>query len=134
LAKLNSVCGPFIRQRNEIRRPSSASTSAPTSGPKRSTEVKANTSETEKRDWIDGILMLSVPLSTVSTANSSHSPGIVACHSTNMLRTTTATPQSPIAPTKSCASGVRPRDGLLGAAPLLTTLYCPPPAVLPQTT
>src|SRR5688500_19765752 len=75
LAKLNSVCGPFIRQRNEIRRPSSASTSAPTSGPKSSTEVKANTSETEKRDWIDGILMLSVPLSTVSTANSSHSPG-----------------------------------------------------------
>src|SRR5688572_1661826 len=39
LAKLKSVCARFIFQRKEIRRPSSARTSAPTSGPKSSTEV-----------------------------------------------------------------------------------------------
>ena len=49
--------------RTEMRRPSSASVSAPTSGPKSSTEVNANTSETEKRASIDGTLSVSVPLS-----------------------------------------------------------------------
>ncbi len=75
LAKLKTVCCRFIRHATEMRSPSSARVTAPTSGPKSRTDASPKTSASEKREAIDGILMLSVPLRTVSTENRIHSGG-----------------------------------------------------------
>ena len=68
-----------------MRSPSSASVMAPTSGPNSRTDASPKTSHSENRDWIDGILMVSVPQTIVSAENSTHSVGTVPAQQTATL-------------------------------------------------
>src|SRR6185436_117243 len=100
LAKLNAGCVAFIFHRNEMRIPSSASVTAPTSGPNSSTEANANASDTEHRVSIEGTFSDSMQLPMVRTAKSSHALGTGCCTRTATLWATTARTHKVTAATK----------------------------------
>ena len=75
LPKLNAALSSCIRRCHASTRLSSASVTAPASGPKRRTAVNAKTSETVNRASSPGITSVMRPLMKVSAANSHHSTG-----------------------------------------------------------
>ena len=75
LPKLKAALSAGIRRCHASTRLSSASVTAPASGPNSRTEVKAKTSETVKRASIDGIFSSMRPLRKVRPAKTHHSTG-----------------------------------------------------------
>ena len=81
---------------------------------------------------IEGILRVSVPLSTVSTVNSSHCAGIAACHSTSTLQPRRQRRETHSRDEQRLMASGR-REGVAGRASL-TMHHCLPLKLLPQTT
>src|ERR1051326_9217666 len=75
--KLNIVWTRLFLYAAEMRNPSRASVTAPTSGPNSMIEARPNTSPSETRESTPGIVMVSQPQTTVRIENKTHSIGTV---------------------------------------------------------